>query len=131
MTPAGKSFWDSILGPFMTESAVIEWLKITGDGLDRLEQAGQIIRLTTADGESIVPTFQFDTAGSFLPHLEEIWPMLTSVFQPWEAAAWLVLPWTDNDNYKRRPVDILRSGSATEIECVLAAARDDAARLRT
>lgn len=124
----GKSWWDRVAGPFMTESGVRGWLAISQAELDALVQANRVISLPTSDGEEIFPTAQFDSDRTPLPHLDEIWPILLEVYSRWEASAWMIEPISELGG--RNAFEALRAGKETEIEAVLAEARQDVARMR-
>lgn len=124
----GKSWWDSVAGPFMTELDVCGWLAISQGELDALVQANRVISLPTSDGEDIFPTPQFDSDRTPLPRLDELWPILTAVYTRWETAAWTSEQISELGG--QNTFEVLRAGNEGDIEAVLAGARQDVARLR-
>ncbi|MGH1522852.1 hypothetical protein ACRAWC_01660 [Leifsonia sp. L25] len=122
-----KSPWDRELGPFFDTEALARWKDVTVEKLLELREENRVIalRTTDADGTVLYPRFQFDGRGRLLPHLPEIWPILTKAYSPWTAAAWLNTP--DPDWGERTAAHVLRYGTEDHVALVLRDATQDAA----
>ena len=89
MPDAGAS-WSTVIGPVYTSAGLQRWLGITRQAISQHVAGNRILRLTTADGVSVFPAFQFNATGDRLPHLKEILEILASgIPDPWTWATWL------------------------------------------
>lgn len=127
---SAKSDWDRLIGPMFDRAGLLSWRRMTGDGLDRLVAEGRVIQLIAADDHTeLYPAFQFDLgSGRLMPHLVEIWPILSSAYSPWTAAFWLHAPDSEDDG--RSAAEILLADEDQEaVARVLVEAKHDAARM--
>ncbi|WP_285117302.1 hypothetical protein [Leifsonia sp. fls2-241-R2A-40a] len=122
-----KSPWDKELGPFFDTPSLAKWKGVSRQRLATLRKENRLIGLRSADtaGTILYPRYQFDGRGRLLPHLPEIWPVLTAGYPEWTAAAWLNTP--DPDWQDRTAADVLRYGSEDDVALVLREATQQAA----
>jgi len=119
--PDEGAVWGAAIGPVYTSRGLQEWLGITRQAISQHAQNRRILRLTTADGVSVFPSFQFGSNGERLPHLKEVLDTLaTGIDDPWIWATWLNTP----DNKSRTHAELLRS---SDWRSVHEQAREDAA----
>jgi len=91
--PDTGAVWGPIVGPVYTSQGLQRWLGISRQAINQHVQGRRILRLTTTDGVSVFPSFQFDSNGGRLPHLSDVLDVLaTGVDDPWTWASWLNAP---------------------------------------
>ena len=78
------------VGPFYDTAGVLSWLGITSTDLDERRARHAILICSTADGQQILPTWQFQTDGTLLPGLRDVLEILASgTHDEWTWALWL------------------------------------------
>lgn len=128
--PATHPFED--LGPFYDTTGVSRWLGITRQALHQKVKAGQLLALTTGDGQRLYPAWQFSPDGRPLTGLVDLLRVLNpAAADPWTVAVWLTRPVEELGN--RSAVDVMRSLKPVgprggEWDDLLAEAREDAHR---
>jgi len=122
--PSVGAAWSSTVGPVYTSKGLQNWLGISRQAISQKAQEGHYLRLRTADGVFVFPSFQFNESGQRLPHLKDVLSELAKgTDDAWMWAAWLNTP--DKDGVTH--ADTLRHGNWESI-CELA--REDAAAWR-
>jgi len=113
--------WGPAIGPVYTSAGLQEWLGISRQAISQHVRGRRILRLTTADGVSVFPSFQFGANGDRLPYLREVLDALAQgIDDPWTWAVWLNTPGSQGLTHAEN----LRRGDPT---AVLEQAREDAA----
>ena len=96
------------LGPFYDTTGVSRWLGITRQALHQKVKAGQLLALTTGDGQRVYPAWQFAPYGRPLTGLVDLLRVLNpAAADPWTVAVWLTRPVAELGN--RSAVDVMRS----------------------
>lgn len=91
--PDAGAAWGAVVGPVYTSQGLQRWLGVSRQAISQHVQARRILRLTTADGVSVFPSFQFDEGGGRLPHLNDVLDALAEgVDDAWTWAGWLNTP---------------------------------------
>jgi len=110
--PDADAGWGAIIGPVYSSSGLQKWLQISRQAVSQQVLNGRILRLTTADGVSVFPAFQFDDTGERLPGLGQVLDALAAgIDDPWTWAAWLNTP----DETGRTQAAKLRQGELTAV----------------
>ncbi|UOE44970.1 hypothetical protein [Agromyces larvae] len=87
------SDWDRLVGPFYDTRALARWKNLSKQRLSVLRRERRLLGLTTADGELVHPSFQFDDGGGLLPHLPDLQDILErGIEDEWTRALWLNTP---------------------------------------
>ena len=121
--PASSAL-DEKLGPFYTSSSLATWKSVSRQAIYGQHKKGSILGLTTSDGLTVFPAFQFDPHGDPLPGLAGVLSILDGAMDdPWARALWLSTPVPSLGG--RSAAQLLRAG---DIETVEAAARREMAR---
>jgi hypothetical protein len=68
----GLHFLDAAVGPFYDPRGLRKWLRYSRAELALLEESRDILFVTTSDGYSLYPAFQFDAHGRPLLKLHEL-----------------------------------------------------------
>lgn len=77
-------------GPFFDTAGVLAWLGITSAELDERRAGHAILACSTAEGQQIFPTWQFQEDGTLLPGLRDVLETLASgTHDEWTWALWL------------------------------------------
>jgi len=119
--PDAGAAWREVVGPVYTSQGLQKWLGITRQAISQHAQSRRFLRLITADGVSVFPSFQFDDEGQYLPHAKDVLDALAQgIDDPWTWATWLNTP----DNEGQTYADRMRAG---QWQLVCEHARDDAA----
>lgn len=96
------------LGPFYDTAGVARWLGITRQALHQKVKAGQVLALTTGNGQRVYPAWQFSPDGRPLTGLVDLLRVLNpAAADPWTVAVWLTRPVEEWGG--RTAVDVLRS----------------------
>lgn len=120
------------LGPFYDTAGVSRWLGISRQALHQKVKAGQLLALTTGDGQRVYPAWQFAPDGRPLTGLVDLLRVLNpAAADPWTVAVWLSRPVEELGN--RSAVDVMRSlkpvgPRGAEWDALLAEATHDASR---
>lgn len=121
------------LGPFYDTAGVSRWLGVTRQALHQKVKAGQLLALTTGDGQRVYPAWQFSPDGRPLTGLVDLLRILNpAAADPWTVAVWLTRPLEG----ERSAVDVMRSlkpvgPRGAEWDALIAEAREDASRWST
>lgn len=84
---------DGRVGPFFDDAGLLASFGMTGPEVDDLVRLREVLRVKTADGEQLYPSFQFGAKGALLPRLTEVLGGLDPALQdPWGDAVWLNAP---------------------------------------
>jgi len=119
--PDAGAAWGAVIGPVYTSKGLQDWLGVSRQAISQHVLHHRILRLTTADGVSVFPSFQFDASGDRLPYLHEVLDALSEgINDPWTWATWLNTADASGETQAER----LRRG---EWVAVCEQARDDAA----
>ena len=122
--PSAGAQLASVVGPVYTSKGLERWLGISRQAISQNALKRHFLRLTTADGVSVFPSFQFSESGQRLPHLSAILHELAKGTEDaWLWATWLNTP----DENGVTHADELRAGSW---EMVFDLASEDAAAWR-
>jgi hypothetical protein len=109
-----SDFWNESIGPFYAPTGVQRLLGITEEQLASLTADHDLLAVTTADGDSLYPSFQFGDARTSLPHLRESFQKL-DLGSPNE---WRIA-WRLNHRSKewgdRTAAELLRTDHAEEV----------------
>lgn len=117
------SEWDRLVGPFYNLEGVSRW---QGEPEEVIRKDSRFLRLPTADGEMLFPTFQFGPNGELLPHLDEvIWILRFGLENEWSWALWLNTPL---DVWGGRTAAQMLRASTEDVDAVLDMAYNDVAR---
>lgn len=96
------------LGPFYDTAGVSRWLGISRQALHQKVKAGQMLALTTGDGQRVYPAWQFAPDGRPLTGLVDLLRVLgPAAADPWTVTVWLSRPVEEWGN--RSAVDVMRS----------------------
>lgn len=120
------------LGPFYDTAGVSRWLGITRQALHQKVKAGQLLALTTGDGQRLYPAWQFAPDGRPLTGLVDVLRVLNpAAADAWTVAVWLTRPLETSGG--RSAVDVMRSlkpvgPRGPEWDGLIAEAREDASR---
>jgi len=91
--PDAGAAWGPVVGPVYTSQGLQRWLGVSRQAISQHVQSRRILRLTTVDGVSVFPSFQFDDCGGRLPHLNDVLDALAAgVDDAWTWASWLNTP---------------------------------------
>ena len=120
--------WDEVVGPFFDRAGLLRWESWSDAHLQELIDSGLVLRLESAEGTELFARWQFSDDGEPLPHLNQVLPVLHCEFDSWDAASWLNMP-PDVDGETRTSAEILRDGTAAEVERIITLARRDVNRL--
>lgn len=111
-------------GPFYDTSAMISWLGITRQALDKKVRNGRMLACMTSDRVRLYPVWQFADSGATLPHFTDVLRVLSQGTKDgWTIALWMVTK-VEQLNGKSA-VEWLSSGA--DPEPVFVSARNDAA----
>lgn len=78
------------MGPFYDADGLRKWLRYSRAELASLEESRDIFFVTTSDGYSLYPAFQFDAQGRLLPQLRKLLEGLDpDRDDAWGDAVWL------------------------------------------
>jgi hypothetical protein len=84
-----ESGLDRRVGPFCDEAGLLAHFEIRSPEVDDLVRLREVLRVRTADGEQVYPSFQFGARGALLPRLTTVLGGLGPTFlDPWEDAVW-------------------------------------------
>lgn len=109
----GLHFLDAAVGPFYDPRGLRKWFRYSQAELASLGESRDILLVTTSDGRSLYPAFQFDAQGRPLPHLRELLEGLDpDRDDAWGDAVWLNDAAEDLDGLT--PAQALRTSHADE-----------------
>lgn len=115
--------WDDLVGPFVRSPGVEARLGITRQGVAARAARRRLLRVITADGVHLYPTWQF-ADGGLLPGLADVTCLFAEdAVDGWTLAGWLR---TRDPELGEAPLERLQRG---DVAGVLAAARTAAAAL--
>lgn len=82
----------SHFGKFYTSAKVCQVLNVTKQAVSKKVSAHKLLRVTTSDGKSVFPAFQF-VGNAVEPHIEKLVSILLSNgMDGWSALYWLTSP---------------------------------------
>lgn len=115
--------WDDLVGPFLRSEGVEARLGITRQGVAARAARRRLLRVVTADGVHLYPTWQF-ADGGIVPGLDDVFSLFAEdAVDGWTLAGWLRTP---EPELGEAPLERLRRG---DIAGVLAAAHAAAVAL--
>lgn len=119
-----KSKMAAAVGPCYSSASLQRDLDFSRQAISKASIARRVLRLTTADGESVYPAFQVRD-GKLINGLKPVLDVLKAgVDDPWAWALWLNGPIVDSDGATTRRIEQLAAGN---FELVLRAAKHTAA----
>jgi hypothetical protein len=119
--------WDSQVGPFYDTAGLCRWLGISRQAVHDRVRRRVLLAVTTSDGKTVYPAWQFDDAGQALPGMREVLEVFKDIPpNDWAVAVWLTTP--DEMLGNLTPAQALRNMDA--IDAVRRIAMDVAARWR-
>ncbi|MDR2715682.1 MAG: hypothetical protein LBB46_02915 [Coriobacteriaceae bacterium] len=120
--PVAGAAWSSAVGPVYTSQGLQKWLGVSRQAISQKAKCWDLLRLETADGEFVFPSFQFNDSGQRLPRLKDVLCELAKGTEDaWVWAAWLNAPDKDGITHAAK----LRRGdweSVRDLACEDAAA---------
>jgi hypothetical protein len=115
------AFWDRKIGPFLSREGVTNVAALTLAELVVCEELGDILYLTSANQDTLYPSFQFGPRGERIPGLRVVVAALSvGTRDGWDIALWLKTIRKGYDG--KSAADLLWDGRLVE---VASAARRD------
>jgi hypothetical protein len=115
--------WDDLVGPFLRCEGVEARLGVTRQAVAARAARRRLLRVVTADGVHLYPTWQF-ADGGVVPGLDDVLSLFAEdAVDGWTLAGWLRTP---DPELGAAPLEALQRG---DVAAVLAAARSAAAAL--
>ena len=100
---------DFIGAELVGDAGIMRWLELKESAVLDLAKEGQILAVTTLQGDVLFPAVQFGPDGSLLPRLGEVLKALRGTIEDWSIALWMLYedPAVGTNAFER-----LRSGDA-------------------
>lgn len=122
--PASHTY-DDVSGPYYDTAGLTRWLGVSRQAVHQKVTKRAVLACSTADGDTVYPTWQFLPNGATIPALAEVLSTLADgTDDTWMVALWMQARSDLLDGHP--PSGWLRSGG--DPRRVLAMARDTAAR---
>jgi hypothetical protein len=88
--PISFAFWDRKIGPFLSREGVTNVAALTVAELAVCEELGDVLCLTSANQDTLYPSFQFGPRGERIPGLRVVVSTLrVGTRDGWDIALWL------------------------------------------